>query len=117
MAKGMIRLQEELHFKILSLRSIETVIRRPEFERLWDDSSEEQREELQQHINNADKDKVREWMAEHPSLDLMEKKLSDLQKIAYRLGVKNYSRLGKLELVQAIKTREEKYGTQQSISA
>ena len=117
MAKGMIRLQEELHWRILSLRSIETMIRRPEFERLWDDSSDEKKEELRKLIEDANRDKVKDWMTGHPSLDLTEKKLSDLQKIAYRLGVKNYSRLGKLELVKAIKTCEEQYGTQQSIPA
>ena len=117
MARGLIRLQEELHYRILSLRSIETVVRRPDFERLWDDSSSEQKEELRKLIIDANRDGVRNWMDNHPSLDLMEKKLCDLQKIAYRLGIKNHTRLGKLPLVQAIKTREEKYGTQQSISA
>lgn len=112
MAKGLIKLQEELHHKVLKLRSIEAMIRRPEFERLWADSSNEHQEALKKLIDVADKDKVREWIRNHPSLDLAEKPLCDLQKIAYKLGIKNYSRLGKVDLVRAIRNKEEKYGTQ-----
>lgn len=93
------------------------MIRRPQFDRLWADSSDEDKARLMKFIEQANRDEVRVWIRTHPSLDLAEKPLCDLQKIAYKLGIKNYSRLGKLELVRAIKTKEEKYGTQQSLPA
>ena len=93
------------------------MVRRPQFERLWADSTSEQQAELLSYVNTASRSKVRGWMRDHPSLALAEKPLCDLQKIAYKLGIKNYSRRGKLELVQAIKSKEDKYGTQQGIPA
>ncbi len=93
------------------------MIRRPQFERLWADSSEGEQACFRKLIAAANRDSARDWMREHPSLDLAEKKLCDLQEIGYKLGIKNYSRLSKLELVRAIRMKEEKYGTHQSISA
>lgn len=93
------------------------MINRPQFDRLWDDSTLDERVEFRILIATANKNAVREWIRSHPSIDLMEKKLCDLQKIAYKLGIKNYSRQGKLELVQSIKEREEKYGSHQGIPA
>ena len=93
------------------------MVRRQQFDRLWDDSSPEQRIELKQYIFEANRDKVKKWMRDHPSLALAEKPLCDLQKIAYKLGIPNYSRQGKLELVRTIKAKEDKYGSQQGIPA
>lgn len=115
MAHGLIKLQEELHHRLLKLRSIEALIRQPQFERLWDDSSEETQKELKGYIEKADKENVRKWMTEHPSLELAEKSLTVIKKIAARLGISNYSRKGKLELVQDIKEKEKVYD--QSFSA
>jgi len=111
MATGMIKLQEELHNKILNLRSIEAMIRRPQFERLWEDSSENDKEQLRCFIKDAKRRKVVTWIETHPSLELGEKKLTVLKNIATRLGIKNISRMGKVELVREIESRE-KNGTQ-----
>jgi len=112
MAKGLIRIQEELHHRILKLRSIEAIIRRPQFERLWADSAPVDQGILEKHLADADKDAIIKWAKEHPSLELVEKPLVDLKKIAYNLGITNYSRKGKLELVQDIQEKEKQYGTQ-----
>jgi hypothetical protein len=117
MARGIIKLQEELHHRLLKLRSIEAIVRRPQFERLWADSTEDQQRQLKESIEKLDKVSIRKWMMEHPSLELVEKPLTELKKIAHRLGVSNYSRKGKLELVQDIQEKEKTYGTHQSVSA
>lgn len=117
MAKGLIKLQEEFHHRLLKLRSIEAMIRRPQFERLWGDSDVNQQEELKKMMDAADKAGVSQWMKEHPSIELAEKPLADLKKIAYKLGITNYSRKGKLELVRDIQQQEKLYGTQQRIHA
>jgi hypothetical protein len=117
MAKGLIKLQEEFHHRLLKLRSIEAMIRRPQFERLWGDSDECDKVQLQQYLFEANKDGVIRWMKDHPSLQLEEKPLVDLKKIAYKLGISNYSRKGKLQLVRDIKEKEDKYGTHQGLHA
>jgi hypothetical protein len=117
MAKGLIKLQEEFHHRLLKLRSIEAMIRRPQFERLWGDSTPEDKIQLEQYLFEANKDGVIMWMKEHPSLELTEKPLVDLKKIAYKLGVKNISRKGKIELVRNIQEKEKQYGTQQRLHA
>lgn len=93
------------------------MIRRPQFERLWGDSTSEQQTQIKQYLSEANKDGVIKWMKEHPSLELPEKPLSDLKKIAYKLGISNYSRKGKMNLVRDIQEKEKQYGTQQSIHA
>ena len=117
MAKGIIKLQEEIHNRLLRLRSIDAILRRPQFERLWADSSEQEQQSLKAAIELLDKDAIITWMKEHTSLELAEKSLSDLKKIAYKLGITNYSRKGKLELMQDIREKEKQYGTQQGIHA
>jgi len=111
MAKGLIKLQEDLHNTILKLRSIEAIVGRPQFERLWDDSSPEQQAALMINIQNADKENVIIWERDHPSLELGEKSLTCLKRIACRLGLVNYSRKGKLELIRDIQEKEN-YGPQ-----
>lgn len=93
------------------------MIRRPEFDRLWNDSTIVQRLKLKRFIDAASKRDVAMWIREHPSLSLGEKSLKELKRIAIKLGIEHYSRLGKLELVRAIKTKENHYGSKQGISA
>lgn len=110
MAKGLIRLQEGLHHRLLKLRSIDAIIQSRSFERLWDDSGREQQKVVEAAINDCNPFTIRDWMRHHPSLELAEKKLSVLQEIAVRLGIRNISRQGKMELVNAI-MQKEKYGS------
>ena len=93
------------------------MIRRPQFERLWSDSESEEKIQLEQYLFEANKDGVIKWMRDHPSLELAEKPLVELKRIAYRLGISNYSRKGKIELVKDIQQQEKQYGTQQSVDA
>jgi len=82
------------------------MIRRPQFERLWADSSPPTQIELQQYIFECNKKQVSRWMREHPSLELAEKQLTELKRIATNLGIQSVSRMGKLDLVRAIQTKE-----------
>jgi len=93
------------------------MIRRHQFERLWADSSLADKVTLQEHIDKCNKKKVAEWMRQHPSLELAEKQLVELKRIATKLGMKNISRMGKLELVRLIESKEKEYGNQQSLHA
>lgn len=107
---GLFKLREELHNRILSSRSLENIIVRPQFERLWHDSTEDQKLAVTKLIEKSDKGGVLQWMRDHPSLDVGEKTWRALITIAKQLGVRNYSRLDRMQLIQAIKEVESSCG-------
>ena len=107
------KLREEVHNKVLLLRSLEATILQPKFERLWTDSSKRQKDEVFEIIKAESKRRLNAWIRNHPSIDLGEKSLRQLRDIGCRLGVQNYSRLTKAELIKAIQDKEMDYGLQQ----
>ena len=99
---GLIKMKEELHHQILTLRSIEAAVNNPRFDVLWDDSTDIQRKQFLSCLSTADKGGAFNWIRNHPSLDIGEKPVADLRQLAYRLNIKNYSRLSKPELIRSI---------------
>ncbi len=108
MSSGLIKMKEELHHKILILRSIETAINHPRFDSLWDDSSDSERKQFLEYLDVPNKIKIFDWIRNHPSLELEDKSLAELKEIAYKLNVINYSRLLKPDLIRSIR----QYGSQ-----
>ncbi len=106
MSNGLHKLCEELHNRILVDRSIENLITRRSFERLWNHSEDDQKEEVKKHVEERNKKNILKWMREHPSIDIGEKPLRDLYPIAKRLHIANYSRLLRDDLIIAIKKAE-----------
>lgn len=104
---GIHKAREILHAKILRLRSIEGIVTSLRFERLWDDSKKEQREEVIGYIKKENKVKIQTWMRTHPSLELGEINTARLKELARKLRVPNYSRKTKLELIRSIKEVED----------
>jgi len=100
---GLIKVREELHNRMLRDRSIELLLLKPGFEVLWKDSTKEQQEEVTKYIQDSARDKLIKWMDTHPSIDLGEKTIRQLIPIAQRLCIKNYSRMGRDDLILAIK--------------
>ena len=109
---GLIKLQEELHNKLLILRSLEATVAKPLFQRLWDDSKPEQQEFVRKALVAGDKILVESWIRTHPSIDVGERSVRDLYSIAQRLRIKNYSRLSKEELIVSIQQAEALSGPQ-----
>jgi len=107
MARGLIKIQEELHHRLLKLRSIDALIHRPEFEALWNDSTVPEQAELVEFITQANREALYKWVREHPSLDVTQKSLPRLRAQARRLGLENFSRLGKIELIRNILEKEK----------
>lgn len=104
---GLLRVREELHNRLLLARSLELLLLKPQFEELWESSNEEQKKEAEKHIKANNKDALVEWMRKHPAIDLGEKTVRQLIPMARRLGVKNYSRLSRDELIVAIKEKSD----------
>lgn len=88
------------------MRSIENIIARPKFMRLWHDSNEQEQEEVANAAIAGSKEYILKWISEHPSLDLGDKSLTQLRDIAKRLGVKYYAQLMHGELVSEILKKE-----------
>ena len=76
------------------------------FETLWNQSTKEQREEVIQLIHLGNRDGLKEWMANHSALKSEDWGYNRLRDRAKKLGVTNYSRITRNELVQAIMEKE-----------
>ena len=105
--KGLVKLREEAHNRVLNYRTIENIILRPRFIRLWHDSNKEEKEVVAAAIECGDRKGLQKWMREHSSLDLGEKPIIQLRKIGKKLGVKYYAQLSHSELVAEIIKKEE----------
>jgi hypothetical protein len=106
---GILKLREEVHNRILKMRSLEALILRPQFERLWESSSEILRQEARVIISLGNREGLLAWIQSHPSLDLAERSTKELKEVARKLGISNWSRLSKLELLIAIQRKEENH--------
>lgn len=117
MINGLYKIREELHNRILVDRSIESIILRHNFERLWGYSETEEKDIVRKCVKEGDKRGIIKWMREHPSIDIGEKPLRDLYPIAKKLRITNYSRLLRDDLIIAIKKAEAASVIQQGIHA
>jgi len=106
----LIRFCEQIHKKILIMRSMETIINSPRFARLWKDSNMEQLMTVRLAVRSYDKFKLQKWVRQHPSLDVSELPVKRLREIAQEHNIYNYSRLSKLELIRAIDKKEDTRG-------
>lgn len=109
---GIHKIREQLHAKILRLRSVEGVTSSILFERLWSDSNNRQREEVLEYIENGNRISILAWLRSHESLDIAEVPFSRLKELSRKYHIRNYSRLTKVELIRAIKEIED--GSKQS---
>lgn len=95
-------LKKQLHEKILMLRSLESVINKPKFSRLWHESTDEEKKQVSNYIDNKDKDSLLNWLNTHRALEVGELNIRQLRETAKQMNIRNYSRLGKLDLMRAI---------------
>jgi hypothetical protein len=95
-------LQTEMHQKILRLRSIESLICKSDFLQIWESASVSEKKVVIEHINAGRREQVVIWQQRHRQKDLGEMSSASLKSIGRQLGIKNYSRLTKRELIQGI---------------
>jgi len=112
---GLFKLKEEVHNRILKLRSIEGMLLSLRFDRLWTDSSDTDKAKVTVLIKKTDKKGVQKWIKDHVSIDLGEMSILKLRDIGKRLRVPNYSRLDKaLLLAEIMKLEGEHDGKEKS---
>ena len=99
-------LRHEIRRKTLKTRSILAIVESKKFEGLWEESGTGLREEAERLVLKGLKYQLSQWMKDHPSLDLGERPFSYLRRLGKRLRVRNYSRLSKPALINAIKKIE-----------
>lgn len=97
------------HRRLLKVRSIENIISKPGFAKVWDKSSDEDKSLVVLLVSANDKIGVNKWYNKHKSLALADRSLNQLKDIAQKLRIPNYSRLSKLEIVSIIKRRFPDY--------
>ena len=107
MDKRLKEIVDDVHHRTLQQRSIQAIVKTPQFERLWEESTQEERDKVDLYIQFGYKSKVGEWIKNHSSLELGERSLKYLKDRAMFLFIKNYSRLSKAELISAIVQQEE----------
>lgn len=110
---GIHKIREELHNKVLRLRSIESVVSSDKFERLWEVSNDAEKEKVSKLIEKADRLKVSDWVKTHPSISYGEMGVISLKRVAQRMRIPHYSRLTQTELIQAIEAKEKSDGKKQ----
>lgn len=99
---GIIKLREDLHNRVLASKCALNLICKPQFEVLWELSTEEQRNKALEIINSNDIKTLKEWIMKHPSIEPSEMSSKQLLNAAQKLHIPNYSRLCKLELIPAV---------------
>lgn len=105
------KVREIVHDRVLNLRNLENMIVQDDFEELWKESTEEQREEVIAFIVASKFEKVKKWMRLHPTIAPGEMSVRQLREKALEVGVKNVTRKSRGELtyevLEILKKRKE----------
>lgn len=83
-------------------RSIVTVLNSVKFHRIWNHSTEKDKEDLIQDLEIRNAEHVKQWMEDNPAIELEEKSIKQLKEIARDLDIRNWCRLSVPELVREI---------------
>jgi tRNA(Ser,Leu) C12 N-acetylase TAN1 len=98
---GLIKLKEEFHNLTLKHRSIYALITQSKFEALWILSSESEQQEIINEVKALNRQAVTNRIK--ALRDPGEISFDDLRKRAKKLQINNYSRLDRVQLINAIR--------------
>jgi hypothetical protein len=97
----------EMHQRVLDARCVEALIMSHIFEKLWESSTIPQRETALSALAFFNREGLRQWIENHPSIELEDLSLHRLKAIARQLRVVNYSRLDHSSLLIAIREKQD----------
>ena len=89
-------------------RSIVTLLNSIKFRRIWNHSTEEQKKIFVKDLKCRDIQLIKDWLNNHPSIDLEEKNIRQLRNIAKELGIRNWCRMTLVEIINAITDERKK---------
>ncbi len=104
---GLIKLRKEFHNLTLKHRSIYSLITQQKFEALWTLASDIEQDEIKKEVNELNRQAIAGRIK--ALRDPGEISVDDLRERARKLKIKNYSRLDRVELINAIR-REIDHG-------
>lgn len=91
----------------LNSRAIERLLKKPDMEYMYDNSLDVKKKELQQYVAANDLEGVRRWYTTHPMNDLESLSLRELRRMARKVGVLNYCRKTKYELMKELANEDK----------
>lgn len=102
-------LRENLHFKILNLRSIERILHTESFETIYSQASDIEKKSVSDVIDKCDKLLLDQWIKKEIKNASMLEELSmkDLREMAKNLKVPDYSMISKSSLLSEILRRKD----------
>ncbi|MCK9460596.1 MAG: Rho termination factor N-terminal domain-containing protein [Proteobacteria bacterium] len=83
-------------------RSLLTVLNTVKFRRIWNYSTEQDKENLLKDLECRDALFVKDWMNTNPVIELEEMSSQQLKEVAKELGISNWCRLSVPALINAI---------------
>lgn len=99
---GIIALKEIAHNTTLRFRSIDNILSKPEFDRMWDAADNEKRLEITEHVTEGNREALIELIRDYASKELGELPYRELRAMARQRGVPYYSQLTKVELIRKL---------------
>lgn len=99
----LVDLQQFLRCTIAKYRSCESILSSPIFQKLWEESTSNEKTEFTLALHLGKKADLLNWIRKHRLLDLEGLPCRELMKIARMMVVPNYSRLSKAQLISEIK--------------
>jgi hypothetical protein len=109
MKVGLTTVAERLHNRVLNLRKMEHIVQGSLFERLYNDSDEDELKEVHEILAGDDHLKLRSWIENHKTIELDEQSIRSLRNTARRMGIQNWSRQTKPVLIANIQAAEKRY--------
>ena len=96
------QLHRDIHNQILTSRSLFGLLSKESVRQLWDNSTPTQKVTFRAWLRKGNKEKLMEWIRNHPSLEFGEMPVSRLRVLAQKKQILNYSRLDKTELIREL---------------
>jgi hypothetical protein len=100
-------LMETATAKACELRNICTLLKRPDFERMYDKGSDHDREQVLKLVEAGAHEALRAWYRSKLHRELGDKSVRELRQIAAELAIPDYTRLNKSLLLSEIVTRQK----------
>lgn len=96
------KLRTTIHERYIAYRAIDVLLSLPVTEMLWEASTDDLKSKLTALALAGDRYGVTKWIKTHPAHNLSELSVRILRLEAQKEGIKNYSRMTKIELIEAL---------------
>lgn len=93
--------------KVLILRSIERIVKRPQFEAIYAAATENEKQKVNKYIEDGNKEGLLDWLHNQKRKLLGELSVATLRRKASILGIPFYNKMPKSTLLSEITRREQ----------